>query len=328
MRMQRDGHYRGGLLERWETRQARHPEPHRHWRGLRTDHTRFRGQHPFVVQNERPTGKHPVGVDIGVERICKRSGVSPRGLFAVILTPLDGADPEARVAAGKRGTAHVDELAVADVGGARGRGTGPRLGERIGGGTHVVGGEERHGVGIDALGEAGVVDQSGVLGVGEGEGLADGLGQTRGPRGGTQWVPFPGVLDHDVARIRGGREAESVLLHRSVAYKLYRNLKFKERNYSRFRQFSDRFFGKGIICFQTPSAKELQIIPFDQHDHVRKQTNCSRTVLELVQGMSVTLHWWLFSMQKHSNALSNKAFRRPKLRIIPLLQFLWHCQRM
>ena len=135
-----------------------------------------------------------------------------------------------------------------------------------------------------------MVDQSGVLGVGEGEGLADGLSQTRGPRGGAQWVPFPGVLDHDVARIGGGREAESVLLDRSVAYNLHRKLRFKERNPSRFRQFSDRFFGKSIIRFQNSSTKELHIIPFDQHDPVRKQTNFSRTVLQLVQGMSVTLH--------------------------------------
>ena len=33
---------------------------------------------------------------------------------------------------------------------------------------------------------------------------------------------------------------------------------FKERNYSRLRQFSERFFGQSIIRMQKPSIVELQ----------------------------------------------------------------------
>ena len=53
---------------------------------------------------------------------------------------------------------------------------------------------------------------------------------------------------------------------------------FKEKNYSRYRQFSERFFGKSIIRMENPSTHAYRF-HFDQYNHVENHFVCSRTVV-------------------------------------------------
>ena len=57
------------------------------------------------------------------------------------------------------------------------------------------------------------------------------------------------------------------------------------RNYSRFRQFSERFFGKTIICVQKPSVQSYTY-PFTVRTTVFEslKKKCPRTILQLNKG--------------------------------------------